>query len=312
MAFFSKVGNILRQNASKQIISGMRSTPSIFQAIRCMSSKLFIGGISYSTDEQSLREAFAKYGEVVDARVIVDRETGRSRGFGFVTFTSDEEASSALQALDGQELHGRQVRVNYANDRTRGFGGGGGGSGGYGGSGFGNAPSWGAGGGGSYGESGAYGGNSAGGFGGGGGGYNSGNYGGAGSGDNYSTGGTYNSNYGAESTGTEGTAVNYGESPVGYGNANNFGTGNAVNGGSTGGYGGNNGIYGVAGGGGDASSSFASGGYDGSSQFGQGGSGQLDKNESNKINQDAGYFKEEPLEGNFRDDDDAGDFAKRA
>ncbi|MGV7428855.1 RNA recognition motif domain-containing protein, partial [Mycobacterium kansasii] len=70
-------------------------------------SKVFIGGLSYDTDDNSLREAFNKYGEVTDARVIVDRETGRSRGFGFVTYTSPEEASSAIQALDGQDLHGR-------------------------------------------------------------------------------------------------------------------------------------------------------------------------------------------------------------
>lgn len=109
MAFLSKVGNILRQSASKQITSEASTFKlPIFQAIRCMSSmsssKLFIGGLSYQSDEQSLREAFAKYGEVVDARIIVDRETGRSRGFGFVTYTSSEEASSAIQALDGQVL----------------------------------------------------------------------------------------------------------------------------------------------------------------------------------------------------------------
>lgn len=55
-------------------------------------------------DDQSLNEAFSKYGEVVEARVIVDRETGRSRGFGFITYTSTEDASSALQALDGQVI----------------------------------------------------------------------------------------------------------------------------------------------------------------------------------------------------------------
>ncbi|CAB4269010.1 unnamed protein product [Prunus armeniaca] len=64
---------------------------------------------------------------VIDARIISDRETGRSRGFGFITFTSSEEASSAIQALDGHELHGRRVRVNYATDRPRpNFGDGGG------------------------------------------------------------------------------------------------------------------------------------------------------------------------------------------
>ncbi|ONI34348.1 hypothetical protein PRUPE_1G476800 [Prunus persica] len=86
--------------------------------------KTLIGGISYQTDEQSLKEAFAKYGEVINARIISDRETGRSRGFGFIT---SEEASSAIQALDGHELHGRRVRVNYATDRPRpNFGDGGG------------------------------------------------------------------------------------------------------------------------------------------------------------------------------------------
>ncbi|CAM8978128.1 unnamed protein product [Rhodiola kirilowii] len=138
MAFFSKVGNILRQASSKRITSDLsRVNSSIFQAIRCMSSsKVFIGGVSFTTDEQSLKEAFARYGEVLEARIIMDRETGRSRGFGFVTYTSSEEASSAIQALDGQELHGRRVKVNYATDRPRsnfggdGYGGGGGGYGG--------------------------------------------------------------------------------------------------------------------------------------------------------------------------------------
>ncbi|KAK8493198.1 hypothetical protein V6N13_021447 [Hibiscus sabdariffa] len=144
MAFLSKFGSILRQTTSIQVKSQLSvSRPGFFQVLRSMStspsSKLFVGGISYQTDDQSLREAFSKYGEVIDARVIVDRETGRSRGFGFVSYTSTEDASSAIQALDGQELHGRQVRVNYAAERPpRNFGGGGfnsgygGGSGGYG------------------------------------------------------------------------------------------------------------------------------------------------------------------------------------
>ncbi|KAL5723267.1 hypothetical protein ACHQM5_006684 [Ranunculus cassubicifolius] len=137
MAFVSKLGNILKQNVSKTISSGSSiSSPAIFQAIRCMSSsKLFIGGLSYSTDNQSLGEAFSSFGEVHEARVIMDRETGRSRGFGFVTFGSEEEASRAMSAMDGKDLHGRMVRVNYANDRTGGggfrSGGGYGGGGGY-------------------------------------------------------------------------------------------------------------------------------------------------------------------------------------
>ncbi|OVA02152.1 RNA recognition motif domain [Macleaya cordata] len=104
MAFLSKMGNLLKQSVGNHINSGLSaSSPSIFQAIRCMSSsKLFIGGLSYGTDDTSLREAFSSYGEVIEARVIMDRETGRSRGFGFVTFTSADEASSAIQAMDGK------------------------------------------------------------------------------------------------------------------------------------------------------------------------------------------------------------------
>ncbi|KAJ8570547.1 hypothetical protein K7X08_037519 [Anisodus acutangulus] len=163
MAFFSKAGNILRQAVSKQHINHdiSASKPSIFQLIRCMSSsKLFVGGLSWNTNDNILQEAFSKYGEVVEARVIHDRESGRSRGFGFVTFNSAEDASAAIQALDQQELDGRTIRVNIANDRTRGYGGGGGGFGGgnYGGGGYGSGYG-GGGGGGNYGASG-YGGGS--------------------------------------------------------------------------------------------------------------------------------------------------------
>ncbi|MBA0768890.1 hypothetical protein Gotri_017665, partial [Gossypium trilobum] len=169
MAFLSKIGSILRQTTSMHVNAELSASRlGLFQVLRSMStspsSKLFVGGISFQTDDQSLREAFSKYGEVIDARIIMDRETGRSRGFGFVTYTSSEDASSALQALDGQVLHGRQVRVNYANERPpRNFGGGGGGggydrndgfsSGNYGGNvGYGNT------GGSSYGGQGSYGG----------------------------------------------------------------------------------------------------------------------------------------------------------
>lgn len=90
-------------------------------------------------DDQSLRESFTEYGEVIEARIIHDRETGRSRGFGFVSFTSNEEAAAAIAAMDGKDLHGRLVHVNYATERTGGFrsggGGYGGGDGGYGGGG---------------------------------------------------------------------------------------------------------------------------------------------------------------------------------
>ncbi|XP_031259142.1 glycine-rich RNA-binding protein 2, mitochondrial-like [Pistacia vera] len=114
MAFSSRLGMLVRQN-------GQASLPSMLNSIRSMStSKLFIGGLSYGTDDVSLKEAFSGFGEVVEARVITDRDTGRSRGFGFVNFTSDDSASSAMSAMDGQELNGRNIRVSFANERPSG------------------------------------------------------------------------------------------------------------------------------------------------------------------------------------------------
>ncbi|KAJ8485408.1 hypothetical protein OPV22_017893 [Ensete ventricosum] len=117
MAFANRIGNLLKKSITP--------SPSLYQAILCMSSsKVFVGGLSYGTDDQSLRETFTNFGEVVEARVIMDRETGRSRGFGFVTFTSNEEASAAISGMDEKDLHGRMVRVNYAAERTGGYRGG--------------------------------------------------------------------------------------------------------------------------------------------------------------------------------------------
>lgn len=92
-----------------------------------MGNKLFVGGLAWATDDNSLRAAFEQCGTVTDAKVITDRETGRSRGFGFVTFSSDDEAANAIAQLDGQQLDGRAVRVNEAQQRSGGGGGGGGG-----------------------------------------------------------------------------------------------------------------------------------------------------------------------------------------
>ena len=89
-------------------------------------NKLFIGGLAWATDDARLNEAFAQYGDITEAKVIVDRETGRSRGFGFVTFASDEAADAAL-AMNGQELDGRTIRVDRANSRGDSRGGAGGG-----------------------------------------------------------------------------------------------------------------------------------------------------------------------------------------
>lgn len=98
-----------------------------------MSSKLFVGGLSWDTDDASLQEAFKSFGTIVEAKVINDRDTGRSRGFGFVTFDSSDAAQKAIGEMDGTELDGRTIRVNEAEDKPRGGGGGGGRGGGGGG-----------------------------------------------------------------------------------------------------------------------------------------------------------------------------------
>ncbi len=92
-----------------------------------MSNKLFVGSLSWGTDDYSLRNAFEKFGEVTDAKVITDRETGRSRGFGFVTFADSEAAGQAIREMNGAELDGRTLNVDVAQERSRGGGGGGGG-----------------------------------------------------------------------------------------------------------------------------------------------------------------------------------------
>jgi cold-inducible RNA-binding protein len=82
-----------------------------------VSNKLFVGGLSWDTTDDSLRSAFESFGEITEAKVILDRNTGRSRGFGFVTFTNEESARNAMDALKDTELDGRTIRVDFANDR---------------------------------------------------------------------------------------------------------------------------------------------------------------------------------------------------
>jgi len=84
-----------------------------------MSKKLFVGSLSWNTDDSGLREAFAQHGEVTEATVITDRYSGRSRGFGFVTFENDEDADKAVEALNDSELDGRTIKVDVAQDRRR-------------------------------------------------------------------------------------------------------------------------------------------------------------------------------------------------
>ncbi len=99
-----------------------------------MGRKLYVGNLPYSATEQSLREAFGASGTVDSVSVITDRDTGQSKGFAFVEMATDQEAQAATQAMNGQTLDGRQIKVNEAKPReSRGGGGGyGGGGGGYG------------------------------------------------------------------------------------------------------------------------------------------------------------------------------------
>lgn len=99
-----------------------------------MNKKLFVGGLNFKTNEDGLRAIFEAVGEVEEVKIIMDRETGRSKGFGFVTFSDSADAQEAVKKFDGQEVDGRRVKVSEAveNNNRRGGGGGGGGGGGFG------------------------------------------------------------------------------------------------------------------------------------------------------------------------------------
>src|SRR5947207_9784919 len=109
-----------------------------------MGKKLYVGNLSYDTTDSALEQMFAAFGAVQSAQVITDRDTGRSKGFGFVEMGSDQEAQAAIAALSGKQVGGRSLTVNEAKPREDrggggggrgGYGGGGGGRGGYGGGG---------------------------------------------------------------------------------------------------------------------------------------------------------------------------------
>jgi hypothetical protein len=147
-----------------------------------MASKIFVGNLDYQTRKEEVQDLFSQVGEIRDVFLPTDRETGRPRGFAFVEFANEEDAAKAIEKFNGYQLGGRALRVNAAEDRPRGAGGGGGGrgfGGGGGGRGFGGG---GGGRGGDYGGGGGgYGGGGGGGYGGGGGGdYDSGGWGGGG------------------------------------------------------------------------------------------------------------------------------------
>jgi RNA recognition motif-containing protein len=116
-----------------------------------MGKKLYVGNLAYGISDSDLQQLFEPHGTVESAQVIMDRDTGRSKGFGFVEMGSDQEAQAAIAALNGKEIEGRALTVNEARPKTEGGGrggGGGGGRGGYGGGGGGGRGGYGGGGGG--------------------------------------------------------------------------------------------------------------------------------------------------------------------
>jgi cold-inducible RNA-binding protein len=124
-----------------------------------MGKRLYVGNLSYSVTEADLREVFAEAGTVDDVKVVLDRDTGRPRGFAFVEMSSDGEASKATEVLNGRDVQGRAINVSEARERSGGGGGGGGGRGyGGGGGGGGGGYGGGGGGGGGYGDRGGGGG----------------------------------------------------------------------------------------------------------------------------------------------------------
>jgi RNA recognition motif-containing protein len=149
-----------------------------------MGTRLYVGNLSFQTTEDNLRAAFGGDGrQVTEVKIMLDRDTGRSRGFAFVEMATDQDAQSAIQAMNGADLDGRPLKVNEAQPRQDGGrggfgGGGGGGRGGYGGGGGGGGRGGYGGGGGGRGGYGGGGGGGRGGYGGGGGGGGRGGYGG--------------------------------------------------------------------------------------------------------------------------------------
>lgn len=116
----------------------VRDLPDSVATMASDEGKLFVGGLSFDTNEQSLEQVFSKYGQISEVVVVKDRETQRSRGFGFVTFENIDDAKDAMMAMNGKSVDGRQIRVDQAgkssDNRSRGYRGGSAGGRGYGGS----------------------------------------------------------------------------------------------------------------------------------------------------------------------------------
>ncbi|MCL7022543.1 hypothetical protein MKW94_018140 [Papaver nudicaule] len=110
-------GRTLNVNKASPKGSRPERTPRSFESSSSSSLRLYVGNLSWQVDDARLEQVFSEHGKVLDAKVVMDRETGRSRGFGFVTMSAQSELDDAIAALDGQSLDGRMVRVNVAEQR---------------------------------------------------------------------------------------------------------------------------------------------------------------------------------------------------
>jgi RNA recognition motif-containing protein len=108
------VGNLPSSTEVLRDLELQASTPRAAATVPC---RLFVGSLSWDTTEETMRTAFGQFGTITDAVIMVDRSTGRSRGFGFVTFESRKDATRAVEQLDGTELDGREIVVNVATGR---------------------------------------------------------------------------------------------------------------------------------------------------------------------------------------------------
>ncbi|KAI5318909.1 hypothetical protein L3X38_038617 [Prunus dulcis] len=97
--------------------------PAFLISCRGLTTKLFVGGLSFYTNDKGLSEAFSQYGQVIEAQIVTDRVSDRSKGFGFVTFASEDEAHKALEEMNGKALNGRVIFVDYAKPKAN-YGGG--------------------------------------------------------------------------------------------------------------------------------------------------------------------------------------------
>ncbi|KGN59159.1 small RNA-binding protein 11, chloroplastic [Cucumis sativus] len=104
--------------SNRRVLPSLFPPPSRLVSYRGIATKLFVGGLSYYTTDKGLSEAFSQYGQVIEATVVMDRVSDKSKGFGFVTFASLDEAHTALSEMNGKPLNGRVIFVNYAKPTT--------------------------------------------------------------------------------------------------------------------------------------------------------------------------------------------------